>query len=312
MGGKQAGSGKSTLMKFISDHPRTEEALKQWSGTLKLHKSSHYFWNQGFELEISLRGLLRALLFQILNSTPSIVPTVYPKLPGENPSVKELKKALQEAVSLSKTSVKFCFFIDGLDEYHGDEEDLISILSFFSETLGVKLCVSSRPRSLFDKAFAVRRSTLVISEFALDDMRTFARSRFDESRYFRGLRTAEPVDCDDLMNRIAENSQGVWLWVFLVTRNLVRAINCNEGTAMLHRILDHFPQELEDYFKFMIQGVQKPYRHEMAQICLIVVEQIYPLPLYAFSLLGREEGKGGGMCHYRSHQAGRLNTTSGD
>lgn len=206
--------------------------------------------------------------------------------------MKELKKALQEAVSLSKTSVKFCFFIDGLDEYHGDEEDLISILSFFSETLGVKLCVSSRPRSLFDKAFAVRRSTLVISEFTLDDMRTFARSRFDESRYFRELRTAEPVDCDDLMNRIAENSQGVWLWVFLVTRNLVRAINRNEGTAMLHSILHQFPQELEDYFKFMIQGVQKPYRHEMAQICLIVVEQIYPLPLYAFSLLGREEEKG--------------------
>lgn len=36
----QAGSDKSTLMKFISDHPKTEKVLKQWTSPMKnsLHK----------------------------------------------------------------------------------------------------------------------------------------------------------------------------------------------------------------------------------------------------------------------------------
>ncbi|KAL7783452.1 hypothetical protein V8C37DRAFT_413714 [Trichoderma ceciliae] len=283
----KAGSGKSTLMKFLSDHRKTEKALKKWADPKKLHATSYYFWNQGFELQKSQRGLLRTLLFQILKNTPNSVPAVCSRLPEEDWKVEELKTMLRKVVKLDGAPARFCFFIDGLDEYHGDEEDLVDILSFFSDTLDVKLCVSSRPRLVLDEAFAARRENLIISDFTIDDMKTFVRSRLEVNHKFRRLQASGPA-CEEIMTQIAEASKGVWLWVYLITHDLVRAVNRNEGIPMLLRILDQFPKELEDYFRFIIDSVKPPYREEMAQIFLITIDEVQPLPLFAFSLLERE------------------------
>lgn len=283
----KAGSGKSTLMKFLSDHRKTEKALKKWADPKKLHATSYYFWNQGFELQKSQKGLLRTLLFQILKNNPNSVLTVCSKLPEEDWKVEELKTMLRKVVKLDGAPAKFCFFIDGLDEYHGDEEDLVDILSFFSDTLDVKLCVSSRPRLVLDEAFAARRENLIISDFTIDDMKTFVRRRLEVNHKFRKLQASGPA-CEEIMTQIAEAAKGVWLWVYLITHDLVRAVNRNEGIPMLFRILDQFPKELEDYFRFIIDSVKPPFREEMAQIFLITIDEVQPLPLFAFSLLERE------------------------
>lgn len=53
------GAGKSTLMKFISDQPRTKEALKAWASPDQACIGSHYFWSPGSALQKSYGGLLR-------------------------------------------------------------------------------------------------------------------------------------------------------------------------------------------------------------------------------------------------------------
>jgi hypothetical protein len=70
-------------MKFVSDHPKTKEALRAWAGGEALHTASFYFWNQGFELQKSQKGLLRTLLFQILSKTPDAVHRVLPRRAGQ-------------------------------------------------------------------------------------------------------------------------------------------------------------------------------------------------------------------------------------
>ncbi|RMJ05304.1 hypothetical protein CDV36_014041, partial [Fusarium kuroshium] len=60
--GKPA-SGKSTLMKFILGHNRTELLLKQWQDNVRI--LSHFFWRPGTELQQSIKGLLCSLLHQI-------------------------------------------------------------------------------------------------------------------------------------------------------------------------------------------------------------------------------------------------------
>ncbi|KAK3339840.1 hypothetical protein B0T25DRAFT_512081 [Lasiosphaeria hispida] len=287
----KAGSGKSTLMKTISEHPKTETALRSWAGSRPLFFSSFYFWNQGFELQKSQRGLLRTILFQILRITPEVVPTVCPRQPDETWTIDELKTILENVVKLTSDGVslpaRYCFFIDGLDEYHGEEEDLVDMLSFFSHTLNIKLCVSSRPRHVLDEIFGPSRLNLVISDFTKDDMKLYVRKRLQGSLKFQKLQASEPA-CKEIMTRIAEESSGVWLWVFLITHDLVSAINRNEGIVTLKRILDLFPKELEDYFRFIIESIKSPFRREMAQIFLITIEEVQPLPLFAFSLLERE------------------------
>jgi hypothetical protein len=61
----KAGSGKSTLMNYITNEPRTEEALTTWADSTELLTPSFFFWNAGTVLQKTYQGLLRSLLFQI-------------------------------------------------------------------------------------------------------------------------------------------------------------------------------------------------------------------------------------------------------
>ena len=76
----KAGSGKSTLMKYILENHRTTEALQQWSCSSELVVASFFFWYPGTPLQKSQVGLLRALLFDILNPRPDLVPVLFPDL----------------------------------------------------------------------------------------------------------------------------------------------------------------------------------------------------------------------------------------
>ena len=69
---------------------------------------------------------------------------------------------------------------------------------------------------------------------------------------------------------------------------MVHAVNRDEGIAKLQEILESFPRDLNAYFRHIIDGVRDVYREEMAKLFLITVEELQPLPLYAFSLLDRE------------------------
>lgn len=57
------GSGKSTLMKFISAYPNTRKHLQTWAGGRKLVTASFYFWSPAKnQLQKSQAGLLRSIL----------------------------------------------------------------------------------------------------------------------------------------------------------------------------------------------------------------------------------------------------------
>ncbi|KAJ8068446.1 hypothetical protein OCU04_004002 [Sclerotinia nivalis] len=49
-----AGSGKSTLMKYLMGHDVVKNALVDWAGTKPLFTGNYYFWSTGNEMEISL------------------------------------------------------------------------------------------------------------------------------------------------------------------------------------------------------------------------------------------------------------------
>lgn len=75
----KAGSGKSTLMRYICDDPRTKEHLLAWSGDSKLVTADFYFWNIGNKLQKSQLGLLRSLIYQVLDQVSDLIPILFPK-----------------------------------------------------------------------------------------------------------------------------------------------------------------------------------------------------------------------------------------
>jgi hypothetical protein len=67
----KAGSGKSTLMKYISDNPMTRSLLSLWAGSSKLCTAHFYFWNLGTELQKSQVGLLDTCSSQVKSRSHS-------------------------------------------------------------------------------------------------------------------------------------------------------------------------------------------------------------------------------------------------
>lgn len=154
----KAGSGKSTLMRYIAERRRTRQLLERWAGSDNLVIASFFFWNSGSMLQKSQRGLLQSLLFQLLKQCPQMIPYATPdrwaadraslSLPKPWTST-ELLAAIRRTVQQQSVPARFCFFIDGLDEFEGSPVDLIQSLESLQQSAFVKLCVSSRPRTAF-------------------------------------------------------------------------------------------------------------------------------------------------------------------
>ncbi|OTB15867.1 hypothetical protein K445DRAFT_11496 [Daldinia sp. EC12] len=64
------GSGKSTMMKFIHNDPRTSELLHQWRSRSREITASFFFHHRGNSIQKSFEGLLRSIISQILEKEP--------------------------------------------------------------------------------------------------------------------------------------------------------------------------------------------------------------------------------------------------
>lgn len=69
----KAGSGKSTLMRFIADKPDLGQHLALWKTGSDLIVAKHFFWAMGDEKQHDILGLLRSLLVQLLQACPAFV-----------------------------------------------------------------------------------------------------------------------------------------------------------------------------------------------------------------------------------------------
>jgi hypothetical protein len=74
----KAGSGKSTLMKYIYENPNTRKHLLAWAQDTPLHIEKFFFWLSGTKLQKSQEGLLRSLLHDVLRQVPALVRIVLP------------------------------------------------------------------------------------------------------------------------------------------------------------------------------------------------------------------------------------------
>lgn len=277
-------------MKFASDHPESQKLLEKWAHPHKLCKASYFFWEQGFEKQKSKTGLLQSLLYQILRHNPELTPianTVRDRQSYETWDLAELKSAFWQVVSRTEMNTRFCFFIDGLDEYGGEEEDISKILVSIIESPHIKICVSSRPRVVFENDLCSDSYSLKMQDLTKDDMRIYVRNIIDEIKRSRELSGSEQ-EVESLTEQIAKDARGVWLWVFLVSRDLKKAVNRHEDLHKLRDIVNSLPQDLEEYFKRIISKIDSVYHDQMARIFLAAVEGVQPLPLLAFSLLVTE------------------------
>lgn len=74
----QAGSGKSTLMRYIFNNSWTHNLLQTQASKKRPVTAGYFLWKARDILQKSQRGLLQSLLYEILNQCQELVPVLCP------------------------------------------------------------------------------------------------------------------------------------------------------------------------------------------------------------------------------------------
>jgi hypothetical protein len=85
--------------------------------------------------------------------------------------------------------------------------------------------------------------------------------------------------------KLVEKAQGVFLWVFLVIRSLLRGLSSADDQRELQQRIDELPPDLEAFFRHILSKADKVYQQQTAQIFEVVTQAGLPLPLVAYSYL---------------------------
>ncbi|KAK3333031.1 hypothetical protein B0T19DRAFT_473788 [Cercophora scortea] len=275
----KAGSGKSTLMKYVVQHHRTRSLLKQWARGSQLVTAAHYFYYKGSALQKSELGVLRSLLHQILYNRKDLLEVAFPERykvmfnggTKFEPQIQELKRALKNVITGSP-STYFFIAVDGLDEYDGGNTDMAFLVKTFKDLSvypNVKTLLSSRPWVVFEENFAecprLRLHELTkpdISRYVHDVIGAHPRSVMLMSRHSSKVRA--------LMAEIVDTSAGVFLWVYLVVRSLLEGLTNHDSLDDLRARFREFPVELGQLYHHMWDRIPQQYRAQAARLLQLI------------------------------------------
>jgi len=250
-------------------------------------------------LQRSQEGLLRSILYQILRQCPDLIPFATPSLSrGEDASLyfdsalttTKLLGAFQGISShIATAKVKFCFFIDGLDEYEGKPGDIIRLIELLKSTLQVKICVSSRPWNEFEKDFGQDKSKkLYMQDLTRGDIELYVRDTLENDGGFQELKQRDS-HCLDLIQEVVDAAEGVFLWVFLVVRSLLEGLTNADRIVDLQRRLRLLPTDLNEYFERILFTVDNFYRKQTAQMFRVTLAAYEALPSLCYWFIDQED-----------------------
>ena len=308
----KAGSGKSTLMKFITQYEvardgsitRIKECgqyLSKWAANRRLIVASFYFWAAGSFFDTAHRGLYQSLLYQIFRQCPDLISRATPnlwevlcllnKLPPDALTEEELRLILMEVVEVAKLDHKICFFIDELDEFDGKPEDLLGLLQNLLRFPNIKLCVASRPWVIFEDSFA-HRPSLMLQDLTYRDIMNFITSTLSGDAGFRRLQYRESEYANGLIRNIATKASGVFLWVQLVVKSLLTGMGNDDRISDLQRRLDLLPPDLERLYDAILDTLDPFYFERAAQYFRLMGAWKGPPSALMFSFADEDENFG--------------------
>lgn len=299
-----AGAGKSTLIKYLAEDSETHEALTGWAEPKALVKASFYFWFSGTGLQKSQEGLLRSLLFELLRKCPDSIRAACPSrwdAPSPQPWTEQELLETLKSIRLHSSTTRFCLFVDGLDEYQApsrspstpgadntanDFSGIIDVMKTLASLPDVKLCVSSRPWPVFEEAFGQYENLkFYVNDQNRDDISLYIRDKFAKSPVFAKRNAYSAVG---LVQDLVNDSNGVFLWVYLAVAYILRGVTVEEGTAEVRRRLDETPKTLKAMFERMLESVEENYHEQEAQILQVALHATEPLNVFTYSFIGND------------------------
>ncbi|KAK5206616.1 hypothetical protein LTR99_005397 [Exophiala xenobiotica] len=265
------GSGKSTVMKYLSQN------LKTIIGNDHSNQCEYlwFFFNaRGSYLQKSFEGLLRSVLYQLGQGNPSIAQIIVDRCKTKESGMRNIwtDTELRSIFELVRGQITIerpvVLFLDALDEFNGYPETIADFLSSLNsstgqqKTLNIKICFSSRPWDVFverfDKCCGIR-----LQDWTRPDIGRYADVRLQkilDPAHLDSISESTEPHRERMVNYIHENAQGVFLWVALVLDELTKLSDMSPQD--LYAEMTKFPADLEDYYRFTLGRIPPKDRYD--------------------------------------------------
>ncbi|KAG5655650.1 hypothetical protein KAF25_009149 [Fusarium avenaceum] len=294
------GSGKSTLMKEAFRRATLRQAKPSSSERIAVF----FFNGKGNELEHSVAGLFRSLLYQLLHKDLSSLHNFRrywdeklnreAGLTSDLPSWTEAElKTAFESVIMRQVGKKIFIFIDAIDECDSKRVRDITYFwrkitkSAYAAGIDPNVCLSSRH---FPSVTISDCSEIIMEQCNSRDIATYLSQRFEVGP------ASQEVQWQSLKDKIMEMSAGVFLWVVLVVDDLLQSWDEGWSVAYLTNRVERVPQGLEKLFSQMFSSLS----NEMSEITvklfqwatLSTKERLVPLRDTDFEAMSVDAGAG--------------------
>jgi hypothetical protein len=271
-------SGKSTMMKYLfSTAPKNAEKL---SDDQERPAIIGYFLDRRTRNSKvgSLEAITRALLWQLLRQHPHFFDHVLPLYeemkrcrPGTVWKASELNTALRDTISHTPSRAIW-IFIDALDEYEGDIVDIADFCKNLSTVASkkVRICVSSRPEPEIFQTFRSEQ-VLEIQDHTEEDVRKYIAHELHRVEQILDQSTR---DC--IVEDISRKANGMFMWVRLVAREIVKdSLSGTKTSRLLARVKDLRQErprkEMNDLYAQILDRRDDPKQRRNAELILAIV-----------------------------------------
>lgn len=279
----KAGSGKSTFMKFVGEQANVRTALSTWSGSSKAVIATHFFWSQGNELQRSRIGLLRSILYQLLSACPALIGFFENEhhVGHHEWTESRLVDVLSTIASQNTLPLKFCLFVDGMDESMGNPTELLDLLCAITSNKTLKCVISSRPWAVFHKRLSPYPH-IRLQELTKIDIRRFVSGKIKAASYPVPLSKKEIWR---ITHSLVDKAEGVFLWVTLATASILDGIVNGDDHDELQSRINELPDKLKELYGAIITRIEKRYRTQAMQIFTLLLlkyssEELKPSVLF--------------------------------
>ncbi|KAF9893683.1 hypothetical protein FE257_009851 [Aspergillus nanangensis] len=253
------GSGKSTLAKYFNENLLNHDPRSQSAIVAKFF----YSYREG-EVQKSHYNMLRTILFHILDQCEAFF---YHCCQDEYRRQLKLHdfdqndvftwqyKSLQTLLLSPRDFFpieRLYLIVDAVDESeeHDRREILELLVKLCSETkyFIVKVFIASRPAPVLERYISKMHNLIRLQDETRSDIYSFAGSFLERLEFTDYL--AEAADY------IVDNAQGVFLWVRLVSQELLSFDESGRPKEDIFKFLKSLPTELEDFYRRMLQGIR--------------------------------------------------------
>ena len=264
----KAGSGKSTLMKFLAGDPRTKRLAAQLYPGCEVLIVTCYLWLSGSRKQRTIKGLLCSILRQVflndeglLEKLSHINIMLSTKRSNDDWSNNELQLLLTQ--TLDDLVCPIYIFIDGLDELDPGEDvdSLLSLIQRLSTYKKVKICVSSRPEHYIVKRLCHYRQ-IQLQDLTAKDMQICIRDGLEK---LHTMYPSSSFDRERIVRIMTRKADGVFLWVHYVLKSVVRGMRNEDDFEDLFDRIEEMPGEMQQLYLQMwkrLNGDEDRYREE--------------------------------------------------